>query len=526
VSLSPDDISKRFAVGIEALTLMAAAAFVIAYVLVALQRLAYPFDLEWMEGSMVHHVSRVLDGKPVYAPPTLDYIPFLYPPLYYYVSAAAARLTGLTFLPLRLVSLTSSLVMFWLVYRLTARDSGSRYAGALAVGLFAATYRIGGAWFDLARNDSLFLALVLAAIYLIRFRESWAGWASAGLLIALAALTKQTALIMAPSLLLYVAIVDWRKALALILVFALALGAATWTFNAGSHGWYVYYVFRLPSRIGQAAAERAPFWTHDIFTTLPVASVLAAATLIAVRPWRDRRSAFWPLVALSALGAAWVSRLHSGAYENVLIPAYLCLAVLAGLAGRQIPRRVPVQYGMWARATIAALCVMQLFLLRYSIAAQVPTAHDTELAVELGNRLAGSRGEVFAPFHSYIPTPAGPVMHAHSWAVIDILRAGDSAAAATLTGEIKYAFDQGVFRMVVIDKIEPWMEPDFDQWYRRSEPVVDPRGLWTRTGYRTQPRWIYVPTVQRPLRITARETEGDAARSPSAQPTAPAHEDR
>ena len=143
--------------------------------------------------------------------------------------------------------------------------------------------------------------------------------------------------------------------------------------------------------------------------------------------------------------------------------------------------------------TVAALCAIQMAGLRYSIQEQTPSAHDAELAIQLGRRLAESEGPVFVPFHSFVLTPSGPVMHAHSWAVFDVLRAGDAAAAASMTGEIKYAFDQGAYRMVVIDKIEPWMEPDLDTWYRPSEPVLDSNSLWTRTGYHTHPRWIYVP---------------------------------
>jgi hypothetical protein len=485
----------RCAVAVESIACVAAAISVIAYLLVAFQRIAYPFDLEWMEGSMVHHVSRVLDGKPLYASPTLDFTPFLYPPLYYYVSAAPARVIGLGFLPLRLVSFGSSALIFWFIYRLAQRDTGSRYAGVVAAGLFAATYRIGGAWFDLARNDSLFLALMLAAIYLIRFRESWTGWAWAGLLLALSALTKQTALLMAPPLLLCAALVDWRKAAVLTLTFGAVLGGATWALNIRTHGWYVYYVFRLPRQIQDAASDRFPFWTHDILTAIPMASALALATLIAGLQWRDRRSAFWPMVACGGIGAAWLSRLHVGAYDNVLIPAYVCLCLLAGIAGRHVPDRLPARQRPFVRLAVAALLVIQMASLRYSIKEQTPSAHDTELALQLGRRLAESNGQVFVPFHSFVPTPAGPVMHAHSWAVFDVLRAGDAAAAARLTGEIKYAFDQGEYRMVVIDKIEPWMEPDLDRWYRPSESVFDSNSLWTRTGYPTHPRWIYVPKI-------------------------------
>lgn len=503
--MRPADIPERCAVVVEAIALIAAAICVVAYVFVALQRLAYPFDLEWMEGSMVHHVSRVLSGQPLYAAPTLDFTPFLYPPFYYYVSAAAARVTGLGFLPLRLVSFVSSMVMFWFIYRIAQRDTGSRYAGVVATGLFAATYRIGGAWFDLARNDSLFLALVLAAIYRIRFRESGRGWACAGLLLALAAFTKQTALLMAPPLLLYAVLIDWRKAAVLVLTFGIALGGTTAALNISTHGWYFYYVVRLPRQIQAAAADRFPFWTHDIFAAIPIASALALAALIALRQLRDRRSAFWPLMAVSGIGAAWLSRLHVGAYDNVLIPAYLCLCLLAGIAGRRVADRVPGHHRPYVRLAIAALCTIQLAALRYSIKAQIPSARDGEQARQLGRRLADAGGDVFVPFHSFVSTPAGPVMHAHSWAVIDVLRAANAAARATLTGEIKYAFDQGEYRMVVIDKVEPWMEPELDRGYRLSGPALDADSLWTTTGYHTRPRWIYVPRSRTPHASESRE---------------------
>ncbi len=493
--MRPEHLSERCALAVEAFTAVVAVAFVGAYALVALGRLAYPFDLEWMEGSMVHHVSRVLAAKPLYGPPTLEFTPFLYPPLYYYVSAAVARFTGLGFLPLRLVSFASSIVIFWCIYRLAQRDTGSRYAGVLAAGLFAAIYRIGGAWFDLARNDSLFLALMLSAVFLVRFRESYAGWASAGVLLALSALTKQTALMMAAPLLIYAALADCKRAAVLTLTFAGVLGSATWALNATTHGWYWYYVVRLPRQIQASSPERFPFWTHDIVSAIPILSALAMATLIVAVASRDRHRAFWPLVALGGIGAARLSRLHVGAYDNVLIPVYVCLSVLGGIAAARLSALFAPHRRPFVRLFVAVLCAIQLVALRYSIKEQVPSTHDAELAVQFGRRIAETGGEVFMPFHSFVATPSGPVMHAHSWAVFDVLRGGDAAAVTRLTGEIKYAFDEHQYRMVVIDKIEPWMEPDLDTSYRPSEPVPGSESLWTRTGYYTHPRWIYVPRI-------------------------------
>ncbi len=47
------------------LTLAAAILFVVVYVGLALARASYPYELEWMEGGMVEHVRRVLEGVPI-----------------------------------------------------------------------------------------------------------------------------------------------------------------------------------------------------------------------------------------------------------------------------------------------------------------------------------------------------------------------------------------------------------------------------------------------------------------------------
>ena len=90
----------------------AAVWYIGSYLVVALLRIGYPFELEWMEGAVADHVLRILSGQPLYVRPSLDFVPFVYPPLYFYVSAGFAKLLGFSLLPLRLVSLLSSLACF------------------------------------------------------------------------------------------------------------------------------------------------------------------------------------------------------------------------------------------------------------------------------------------------------------------------------------------------------------------------------------------------------------------------------
>ena len=78
--------------------------YLIMYVVIALQRLHYPFDLEWMEGGMLLHADRVLKGEGIYVPPSMEFIPFIYPPLYPWVLAACAKVLGLGYAVGRTIS--------------------------------------------------------------------------------------------------------------------------------------------------------------------------------------------------------------------------------------------------------------------------------------------------------------------------------------------------------------------------------------------------------------------------------------
>jgi hypothetical protein len=144
-------LASRFAL------VAAACAFIGVYLYVAAARIAYPYEIEWMEGGSLEHVERILTGRPIYVKPSLDFIPYIYTPAYYYVAAAVSQITGIGFTPLRLVSFLASLVCFTLVFEFVRREGGSASCGVISAGLFAATFRLGGAWFDVARVDSLFM---------------------------------------------------------------------------------------------------------------------------------------------------------------------------------------------------------------------------------------------------------------------------------------------------------------------------------------------------------------------------------
>ncbi|MHC4458094.1 MAG: hypothetical protein ACYS0I_13605, partial [Planctomycetota bacterium] len=61
--------------------------YLAVYLILVFLRIQFPFELEWMEGGSVHQIERILEGKKLYVSPSLEFVPYIYPPLYFYVSA-------------------------------------------------------------------------------------------------------------------------------------------------------------------------------------------------------------------------------------------------------------------------------------------------------------------------------------------------------------------------------------------------------------------------------------------------------
>ncbi len=150
--------------GVRWLVALVALAPIGIYLSVAFRRIGYPYELEWLEGGAVEIVARVSHGHSMYVAPSIHYVPYPYTPLYFWVSALVAKVVGVGFLPLRLVSVVSSIGVFAVLWRLVQQETGDPVAGVAAAGIFAATYKIGLAWFDIGRVDSLYLLMMLLAV--------------------------------------------------------------------------------------------------------------------------------------------------------------------------------------------------------------------------------------------------------------------------------------------------------------------------------------------------------------------------
>ncbi len=320
----------RTSTALKYVLLFMAALAVILYVVIACIRMPYPYELEWMEGGMVDHMRWILAGHPLYVQPSLEFIPNIYGPLYPYLGAALCKVMGVGFLAPRLISFVSSLGCFGLIALFVWKETRSSLWALVSVGVFAASYRATGAWMDIARVDSLQLLLVLGAVCLLRFRNDTPSIFSAGLLMGLAFLAKQTALFIALPLILYTLwVYRGRSRYVFVATFVAFVVLTTIAFDVATHGWYTYYLFDLPAEHRFIRIMWFGFWWNDIGKNIAVA---LAVTVFALA-LRSRQPGIGLYVAamLGMVGSSWLSRLHVGGYDNVLLPAFAILAIGFGL---------------------------------------------------------------------------------------------------------------------------------------------------------------------------------------------------
>lgn len=486
------------------------------------RRFGYPYDLEWMEGGMLCHALRLLEGKPIYAPPSVDFIPFLYTPLYPALVALLSKAAGLTYMLGRAISIAAFAGASWLAYRFAAREGGSRATALAAMALPSAAYALTGSFYDLARPDSLWLLLVTAALVLVyRAARDAQGdprpfsdarmhllAAAAGALLVAAFFTKQTAspfLIAAGIALLalnFRAVPAFGGALALLGLPSL------WLMNRATSGWFWRYVFHMHQGHG-FFAKRA--WVEG-----PIALAAIVGPALLLIPWAAlrRRSPAMMYAAFLALVGAGTACLAAGtewAITNAYIPGVFFPAMamglaagrlLGGTAANPVPRlRPPVVYALLFATLVvklpgwhgerddAFMYLSQARLLhRFDPRRFIPTPQDRAAGDALVEKLRQAPGEVLVPFHPFYAHLAGKRTFVHQMGVMDVGRAGLGVPAGLAEALASHRFEL----VVLDDKIEgkwQWW-PGLQAGYEERERLRGPR---VPTGAQTVPSYLWAP---------------------------------
>jgi hypothetical protein len=227
----------------------------LVFLLAAGQRVFYPHELEWMEGAMVDHSARVADGLPLYCAPGPEHVPFLYAPLMFWLGGLSMKLGLPGLLALRLVATAATIGTTMLIGHWVRRETGKSVPGLVAMGMFLGGYGWLAWWYDLARNDTLFVLPCLGAAYVLRHGTK-RRWLLAAALATTAVLAKQSALMWLPAIGIGALCHDWRNALrfgaATLAGIAAVFALMHWT----SDGWSTFFLFEMPrTTAGTASAS-------------------------------------------------------------------------------------------------------------------------------------------------------------------------------------------------------------------------------------------------------------------------------
>jgi hypothetical protein len=471
-----------------------------AFVSLSFRRMRYPFELEWMEGGMLEHARRVLEGKVLYPEPSAEFVPFIYGPLYSYAGALVAAVTGPSLFALRLVSFASTLVTLFFLYRIVSHETSSRVFGAVAPCLFVATFAASGGWFDLARVDSFALAWLFAAVDTTRRAERPRQLALAGALLACAALSKQPCAIVLPAL-AFAAFTSarLRGLLAFGASFAALMGAWGSFELVRSRGWFWYYTVELPLLHGTKGRESLfkDFWRAELSSALPIATGVALlCVMLLPRLPRPRALVFHGTIAASLLLGSYAARLHMGSYLNDLMPAHAALSLLAPLGLFALGMGTVGAARLAWQTSVAVAVAAQLAVLAYEPRDHVAKRGSLRHGNALVARLAKEPGEVLVVNHPYLAALAGKPTYAHPMAMSDIFQ-GDAdprGSRARLRKSFCMLFERRRFSMVVLD--DDWFafKPELDAYYDRSADLpLSGEALFPVTGARVRPERVYLP---------------------------------
>jgi hypothetical protein len=495
-------------------------------------RFSYPYDLEWMEGGMLAHAARIASGEGIYVPPSLDFIPYLYTPLYPALLAAVGTVTGLTYQLGRAVSVLAMLGFAAVAVRTVcsaaagapAARPAARFAALAALGWYAATYPWLEGWYDIVRADSLFLAMVVSA---------WAGLVAvtdrrrapvagrrrhlevAGLaaLLALSFFCKQTGVLCVAAggaLLLWR---DWRRLPVYVAVSGFVGLGGTWLLQRATGGWFWTYIYEV-HQVHDFSRDRFRRSFAYILLHFPVMSALialgtGAALLVRLRRghWLPQTAALlgWlPLYAASVVAGAlgWATQwAHFNAYLLAMatgaITAAAALPALVACIAASSPAGTHAG-GMlaWLRThaaqlaglTAALAVAVQLATVRWRPHHFIPTAADRTAGDRLIERLRRTEGEVLIPYHPWYARLAGKRTYVHRMGVLDVTYGGRWPVAG-----LSEALRQGRFALVLLDRAPGPEFAALHDGYRLDELL--PAGERPRlfTGAKVEPSQIWVP---------------------------------
>lgn len=447
--------SNKIIFTLKLILLITVIAYIVVFFYITISRINYPFSLEWMEGTSIIQVHRILSGQLLYVEPSLGYVSLIYPPVYYYVSAAFAKVIGLSFFSLRLVSLLSTLGCMALIFLIVRKIEPNFFSQIVAVGLFAAMFKIGNFWFDIARVDMLALFFALASIYFLHFTADRKYFFLSGLLLALSCMTKQIYLALLIAASLYCFFLDRKNTWIFIVSSVSVYSLGFLILNLVHDGWYQFFTFEVPySHTESLRFEVAGRLLLD-FILLPLSLNFLFTVFYFIQVIRDKKN-YQRISIVFIVGAvtaiSWMGIVNLGALSNAVIPAHAVLSIMTGIFLSKLlsDRNSPILF----KAGALVLTVIQLALLQYPIAEQIPTDSDLRSGQALLQEIKNQPGDVYIPYHPELMLFADKNTYADWVSMAELQEFGDKTNSKEwdrVKSQLVSAFRKTKFTMIILD---------------------------------------------------------------------------
>ncbi|MBD3233300.1 MAG: hypothetical protein GF315_06205 [candidate division Zixibacteria bacterium] len=410
---------------LKSASIIAGAGFIVTYLILAVIRMNYPFELEWIEGAIVDSCRWILAGNQLYVAPSIDFVPLNYPPLYFYVSALVMKLIGEGFLAPRLVSIISSIGCMLLIYGMVKRETKNTTAAFLAAAFFAAAYKLCETWYDIAKSDSFHLFLMLAAVYTVRiFKNHWKA-IMPSIFLCLAFHTKQSTIFLIAAIAVYFLFYERRFFISYIISIIVLLSGTFLYLYQISDGWYYYYVYMIPQNHLRSDSNYIFFWTKYFLPYLsPILILLIAYSVLRRRVSQidlQLNTPFYLIVAVGMLLASYLIMLHNVAWANNLMPSIAVVSVLAMICFHDLLKAAHAKSRYLARI-LWLIILLQFSLFIYLPNQQAPTCEDEQAGYMLLNIIDDIEGDVLVREHGYYSAMVGKPTFAQRMAVLDVMK--------------------------------------------------------------------------------------------------------
>lgn len=511
--------ASRFTRHVSRLAVLAALVFGVMYFLVAIPRVFYPYDLDFLEDSMLMQSLRIANGQPIYVPPNADFVPHVYMPLYAWLGGLLLKITGPSFAPLRLLSLAATIATAVLIYAIAQRESGLRWIGFTCAGLFLGGYRISGFWYELVRVDSLFVTLALAGLLLGVYGDRSNKWLIllAGVC-ALAFWTKQTGLIFAVGLTIYLLFTVGRRAWLFVSMFGALAIMPIVVLNAFTEGWFAYYAFGVASSNSIEIARLVDYVRFELFGLMAGLSVMAlAASALGLRRAgvgviRDQP---WLIGIAAAVLISGAGRASVGGNQNNLMPAYALLCLAPAILMREwsisrrtedeshtaddpirhapLPSRLPSNVDHWHVGLIAAAIVIQFAIGHYNPLRQFPRPDLRQSGDRLIERIASFDGEVLVMMHPYYAWLAGKQPSAQIATMWHTRERGQLPLPADFARRIQNRHYAAIISDETLFETDPALAELLNANYVRGAELTEFDAPPVLTGMFARPQVVYVP---------------------------------